>query len=129
MCLVLKNSVDPDQLASEKPADLDPNCFHCIHKHANKWTPGSKLNKKLMGYVVHKSMQHCKSLGPSINRLDNDGNTKLFYQGFVLALFLKSTTAYKIDSEHTRDYKMLFPVCKVEILQVTVNKFELLSPF
>ena len=36
-----KNSVDADQLASEKPADQDPNCFHCIQKHANKWTPAS----------------------------------------------------------------------------------------
>ena len=27
-----ENSVDPDQLASEKPADLDPHCFYsaCI---------------------------------------------------------------------------------------------------
>ena len=44
----------------------------------------------------------------------------------VLALF-QSTTAYKIDSEPTRDYMKLFPVCKVEILQVTVNKIEVLS--
>ena len=36
----------------------------------------------------------------------------------------KSTTAYKTDSEHTRDYTKLFPVCKVEILLVTVNKME-----
>ena len=47
---------------------------------------------------------------------------------FVLALF-QSTTANKIDSEHTRDYTKLFPVCKVEILQVTVNKVEVLSFF
>ena len=38
-------------------------------------------------------------LGPNIT----DGNTKLCCQGFVLAL-LQSTTANKIDSEHTRDY-------------------------
>ena len=25
----LENSVDPDQLASKKPADLDPHCFPC----------------------------------------------------------------------------------------------------
>ena len=25
----LENSVDPDQLASEKPADQDPRCFPC----------------------------------------------------------------------------------------------------
>ena len=58
----------------------------------------------------------------------NDGNTKLGCRGFVLALF-QSTTANKIDSEHTRDYTKLFPVCKVEILQVTVNKIEVLSSF
>ena len=33
-----------------------------------------------------------------------------------------STTANKIYFEHTRGYKKLFPVCKVVILQVTVNK-------
>ena len=49
-------------------------------------------------------------------------------QGFVLALF-QSTTANKIDSEHTRDYTKLFLLCKVEILQVTVNKIEVLSSF
>ena len=27
------------------------------------------------------------------------------------------TTANKIDSEHTRDYKRLLPVCEAEILQ------------
>ena len=53
---------------------------------------------------------------------------KLCCRGFVLALF-QSTTAYKIDSEHTRDYMKLFPVCKVEILQVTVNTIEVLSSF
>ena len=52
-----------------------------------------------------------------------DGNTKLCCRGFVLALF-QSTTAYKIDSEHTRDNMKYFPVCKVEILQVTGNKIE-----
>ena len=36
-----ENSLDPDQLASEKPADQDSNCFHCIQKHANNWTPVS----------------------------------------------------------------------------------------
>ena len=45
-------------------------------------------------------------LGPSINRLATNGNTKLCCQGFVLALF-QSTTAYKIDSEHTLDYTIL----------------------
>ena len=43
-------------------------------------------------------------LGPSMNGLVTDGNTKLCCRGFILALF-QSTTANKIDSEHTRDYK------------------------
>ena len=59
------------------------------------------------------------SLGPNLNGLV----TRLSCQGFVLALF-QITTANTIDSEHTRDYTNLFPVCKVEILQVTVNKIE-----
>ena len=54
------------------------------------------------------------------NRLVTDGNTKICCRGFILALF-QSTTANKIDSEHTRDCKKLFFICKVEILQVTVN--------
>ena len=44
------------------------------------------------------------TLGPSINGLFTDGNTKLCCRGFILALF-QSTTANKIDSEHTQDYK------------------------
>ena len=48
--------------------------------------------------------------------------------GFVIALF-QSTTANKIDSEHTWDYTKLFLVFKIEILQVTVNKIEILSSF
>ena len=47
-------------------------------------------------------------------QLETDGNTNLCCPGFVLALF-QSTTANKIDSEHTQDYTKLFPVCKVEI--------------
>ena len=34
-----------------------------------------------------------------------------------------------MDSEHIRDYTELFLVCKVEILQVTVNKIEVFSSF
>ena len=41
-------------------------------------------------------------LGPSINGLVTDGNTKICCQGSILALF-QSTTANKIDSEHTQD--------------------------
>ena len=49
-------------------------------------------------------------------------------RGLILALF-QSTTANKIDSEHTRDYNKLFLVYEVEILQVTVTKIEVLSSF
>ena len=35
-----KNCVDPDQLASQKPADQDPHCFLiCLLIHAYGWTP------------------------------------------------------------------------------------------
>ena len=57
---------------------------------------------------------------PSIKGLVTDRNTKLSCRGFILPQF-QSTTAYKINSEHTRDYTKLFPVCKVEILHFTVN--------
>ena len=68
-------------------------------------------------------------LGPSINRLVIDRNTKLCCCGSVLALF-QSTTANKIDSEHTREFGKLFPICKnLNILQVTVNKIEVFSSF
>ena len=37
-------------------------------------------------------------------------------------MLFESTTANKIDSEHTQDYKRLLPVWEAEILQVTVKK-------
>ena len=37
-------------------------------------------------------------------------------------MLYQSTTANKIDSEHTRDYKRLHPVCEDEILRVTVKE-------
>ena len=40
-----------------------------------------------------------------------------------------STTANKIDSEHTRDYKRLLPVCEAEILRATVKRIDVYSPF
>ena len=67
-------------------------------------------------------------LGPSINGLVTDGNTKLCCRRFILALF-QSTTANKIDSEQTRDYKRLIPVCEAEILRVTVKRIEVFSSF
>ena len=61
-------------------------------------------------------------LGHSINRLVTGRNTEVCCLGFVLALF-QSIIAYKIiDSECTRDYTKLFLLCKVDILQVRVNK-------
>ena len=54
-------------------------------------------------------MRSNQKLGPSINGLVTDGNTKLCCRVFVLALF-HSTTAYKIDSEHTQGYTKLIPV-------------------
>ena len=67
-------------------------------------------------------------LGPSINGLVTDGNTKLCCRGFILAPF-QSTTANKIDSEHALDYKRLLPVYEAEILQVTVKRIEVFSSF
>ena len=67
-------------------------------------------------------------LGPSINGLVTDGNTKICCRGFVLAL-LQSTTANKIDSEHTRDNRRLYAVCEAEILRVIVKRIEVFSSF
>ena len=73
-------------------------------------------------------MDNYSTLGPSINGLVTDGNTKLCCRGFILALF-QSTTANKIDSEHIQDYKRLLPVCEAEILRVTVKRIEVFSSF
>ena len=67
-------------------------------------------------------------LGPSINGLVTNGNTKLCCRGFILALF-RSNTAKKIDSEHTQDYKRLLTVCEAEILRVTEKRIEVFSSF
>ena len=56
-------------------------------------------------------------LGPSINGLVTDRNTKLCCRGFILALF-QSTTANKIDSKNLRDYKRLLWICKAEIFEL-----------
>ena len=50
-----ENSVDPDQLASEKPADQGPHCFPLFV------TTSLKLNGYFLGGVVHKITQHAKS--------------------------------------------------------------------
>ena len=67
-------------------------------------------------------------LRPSINGPVTDGNTNLCRPGFILALF-QSTTANKIDSEHTRDYKRLLPVWEAEILRVTVKRIDVFPSF
>ena len=67
-------------------------------------------------------------LGPSIDGLVTDRNTKLCCRGFILALF-QSTKANRIDSEHTQDYKRLLSVCEAEILRVTVRIIEVFSSF
>ena len=61
----------------------------------NRWVKKNICNLTLKKVVY-------LNLGPSINRLVTDGNTKLCCRGFILVLF-QSTTANKIDSEHTRD--------------------------
>ena len=67
-------------------------------------------------------------LGPSINGLVTDGNTNLCCRGFILAL-LQRTTANKIDSEHSRDYKRLLPVWEAEILRVYSKRIKVFSSF
>ena len=68
----------------------------------------------------HRGAKDCGlNLGPSINGLVTDGNTKLCCRGVILVLF-QSTKANKIDSKHTPDYKRLIPVCEAEILRLTV---------
>ena len=42
-----ENSVDPFQLASEKPADQNLHCFPlCLQIHACQWNHAGKLEKK-----------------------------------------------------------------------------------
>ena len=77
---------------------------------------------------MHGSRKFWSELGPSINGLVTDRNTKLSCRGFILALF-QTTTANKIDSEHTHDYKRLLQVCEAEILRVTVKGNEVFSSF
>ena len=44
-------------------------------------------------------------------------------------MLFQSTTAKKIDSEHTRDYKRLLLVCEAENLRVTVKRIEVFPSF
>ena len=80
-----------------------------------------------MGFLKHSDLSKVKFLfGPRINGLVTDRNTMLCCRGFIVALF-QSTTANKIDSEHTQDYKRLLPVCEAEILRITVKRIEVFS--
>ena len=55
-----KNSVDPDQQASEKPADQDPHCFpFCLQIHANNWNFASHFDK-VWHLVKHFNMVRVK---------------------------------------------------------------------
>ena len=69
-----------------------------------------------------------KKLGPSLNGLVTNGNTKLCCEAFILALF-QSTTAHKISYELIRDYKKLLLIYEIETLQVTVNRIQVFSSF
>ena len=50
-----ENSVDPDQLASEKPADQDPHCFPL---RSSEYMLISFNWGKMERSIVHKNIQH-----------------------------------------------------------------------
>ena len=79
-------------------------------------------------FQICANQENLFELGPSINGLVTDGNTKLCCRGFILALF-QSRTADKIDSEHTRGNKRLLPVSEAEILRVTLRRIEVFTIF
>ena len=104
-------------------------CAHCVFVLRGRYKIDIvQSSSEYLPQALKSAGNLSLNLVPSINGLVTDGNTKLCCQGFVFALF-QSITAYKIDSEHTTDYTKLFLVCKVEILQVTVNKVDALSSF
>ena len=71
------------------------------------------------GVIVTLGWQDSRyDLGPMVT----DGNKKSCCRGFILTLF-QSITANKIESEHTREYK-LFPVYEVEILRYIRKKLK-----
>ena len=48
-----ENSVDPDQLASEKQADEDLHCFpHCWQICVNKWKSAIKWDEQTRGQTA-----------------------------------------------------------------------------
>ena len=93
------------------------NSWACVRYCYVTW---NKLQQCLHTQWAYSKLRKKAKLGPSINGLVTDGNTKLRCRGFILALF-QSITANKIDSKHTRDYKRLLLVCEAEILRVTVK--------
>ena len=60
-------------------------------------------------------------LRPSIKGLVTDRNTNICCLGFILALF-KALQPINLILNNTLCYNKLFPVWKVEILQVTINR-------
>ena len=118
------------------------SCFWLWEVSNNQFMPNGTLQFYLIFYSILNSQifflagwkflkyeySACKAfiLGPRINRLVTDKNTKLCCRGNILALF-QSNTANKCGSEHTWDYKRLLPVCEAKILQVTVKRIEVFS--
>ena len=80
--------------------------------------------RKVKLFTIPRSFNFYTHLGPSINGLVTDGNTKLCCRGFI-----SKFTANAIDSEHAQDCKRLLLVCEAEILQVKVNRIEVFSSF
>ena len=50
-------------------------------------------------------------------------------QNYVVEALFQSTTANKIDSKHTQDYKRLLPVWEAEILRFIVKIIDVFSSF
>ena len=100
-----------------------------IRRWLDLYNDKARLKRLLIGlYKITFFSSSTIALGPSINGLVTDRNTKLCCRGFILALF-QSTLANKIDSEHTRDYKRLLSVCEAVIVQVTVKIIEVFPSF
>ena len=115
---VVASSADPEG-GTGGPDPLENHKLYGFQQGISNWTPPSwkKLDPPPLLENVGPTL-----LGPCINGLVTDGNTKICCRGFILVLpVFQSSTAYKIDSVHTRDYKRLLPVWEAEILRVTVK--------
>ena len=66
-------------------------------------------------------------LGPSASELVTDSCTKSYCRGFTFGLF-QSTTANKIDSEHTQDYKRLLSVCRLKYYKTKSIEMKFSNP-